>query len=193
MLKKFTAAVVLGAIVGAVAYKLKKEYEDQKALEHEFDMLSEVENDSQMTNETEENSKEDECSTEPKEESLNESTSEEEQNPVTDELNEDYKRILDEHSDSVILQLAIENDKLEEERPIQHFIDFKTEEDMEAFKEKVIEKGYVVTRGDNPNQLTVLHIAPINRSELLVNVYYLANQAIKHNGTYQGWQSRKVL
>ena len=40
MIKKFTAAVVLGAIVGAVAYKIKKEYDDRKMLEEELEMLS---------------------------------------------------------------------------------------------------------------------------------------------------------
>ena len=93
----------------------------------------------------------------------------------------------------MIEELDESNDIFEDERPIQHTIDFKSIEDMEAYKAVVIEKGYVVTRGENPYQLSVLHIAPINKSELLVNVYYLANQAIKHNGSYQGWQSRKVL
>lgn len=169
MKKKLFAIAILGAVAGTVAYKLKKESEDKKLLDQKLDLLGMEEKDH-----SEEEKKETE-------------------NPVMDEINDDLKKLLDEHSDAVIHQLSESEDALDEERPIQHFVDFKSEKDLEAFKSVVIEKGYVVTRGENPLQLSVLHIAPISRSELLVNVYYLANQAIKHNGVYQGWQSRKVF
>lgn len=185
MKKTLTAIVVLGAIAGAVAYKLKKENEEKKYLDHELDMLA-------GEDETEDEDEGDigcNCETETGADIKPETN----ENPMTDEIDQNLKTQLEQQSDSVISQLADADDHLEEERPIQHFVDFKTEEDMEAFKHAVIEKGYVVTRGENPLQLSVLHIAPISRSELLVNVYYLANQAIKHNGIYQGWQSRKVL
>ena len=187
MQKTLTALVILGGIAGAVAYKLKKEKEEKEYLDHELDMLAgEEKNEDDSENKNEEG-----CSCEG--EAHEENEEHECGNPMTDEIDQELKAQLEEKSDSVIAQLAGEEDRLDEERPIQHFVDFKSEEDMEAFKAAVIEKGYVVTRGENPLQLSVLHIAPINRSELLVNVYYLANQAIKHNGTYQGWQSRKVL
>ena len=128
------------------------------------------------------------------EHSIDEIISEEiEENPIIHEINDEYKKELESNVDEVIEQLDEKNDLFEDERPIQHTIDFKRIEDMDAYKAIVIEKGYVVTRGETPLQLNVLHIAPINKSELLVNVYYLANQAIKHNGSYQGWQSRQVL
>lgn len=183
MKKTLTAIVVLGAIAGAVAYKLKKENEEKKYLDHELDMLA---GEDEAEDEEEGNV---ECGCDVEEDAQPQTN----ENPMTDEINQELKAQLEQKSDSVISQLAEEDDHLEEERPIQHFVDFTNEEDMEAFKNAVIEKGYVVTRGENPLQLSVLHIAPISRSELLVNVYYLANQAIKHHGTYQGWQSRKVL
>ena len=36
----------------------------------------------------------------------------------------------------------------------------------------------VAVKGENQYQLNVLHIAPINKSELLVNFYYLANMQV---------------
>lgn len=267
MFKKFTAAVVLGAIVGAVAYKIKKEYDDRKMLEEELEMLSANEScgcqchgdcdcscDEECTCECHEECTcecHEECKCE-KEESIVDEIKEEvqevveeakeivyevieevqevveekiedvkevieekiEENPavsetvekktafleesfqeneITADLNEQYKKELDENSDEIIHKLSSENDELKEERPIQHTIDFKSLDDLEAYKKIVIEKGYVATKGENQYQLSVLHVAPINKSELLVNVYYLANQAVKHNATYRGWQSRKVL
>ena len=257
MMKKFTAAVILGAIVGAVAYKIKKEYDDKKMLDQELEMLSgnecgcckeECSCDEECTCEDEcscgcecekEESFVDEMVEEAKEfvyevveeaqevvEDVKEAVEEKieevkevieekvEENPavsetvekktafleesfqeneITANLNEEFKKELDDNSDEVIQKLNSENDELKEERPIQHTIDFKSLDDLEAYKAVVIEKGYVATKGENQYQLNVLHVAPINKSELLVNVYYLPNQAVKHNATYQGWQSRKVF
>lgn len=245
MIKKFTAAVVLGAIVGAVAYKIKKEVDDKKMLEKELEMLSGNEEceccKEECTCEQEcECEEECTCSCE-KEETFVDEVSEvieegkeivsevvEEVKEVVEEVKEaveekieeakevveesaqkktafldesleekqitnDYKQELDDNSDKIIYQLSSENDELQKERPIQHTIDFKSLDDLETYKEIVIEKGYVATKGENQYQLYVYHIAPVNKSELLVNVYYLANLAVKNNATYQGWQSRKVM
>ena len=252
MMKKFTAAVILGAIVGAVAYKIKKEVDDKKMLDKELEMLSgneecscECEDECQCECSCEEKcecEKEETIVDEMKEdihelveeakefvsevveeaqevvEEIKEAVEEKieeikenpiveeavekktafleeslEENEITSDLNEEYKKELDENSDSMIHKLNSENDELKVERPIQHTIDFKSLDDVEAYKAVAIAKGYVVTKGENPYQLNVLHVAPINKSELLANVYYLANQAVKHNATYQGWQSRKVM
>lgn len=170
MKKTVTALVVLAGIAAAVAYKLKKDEKD--LLDQKLEMLS---------------------SSDP----LHEETSQPEEKEVEEthenEMNDEVKKQLELQSDEVIDKLKNEDDQVDEERPIQHFIDFKNQEDLEGFKAKVIEKGYVVTQGENDLQLSVLHIAPIKRAELLANVYYLANQAYKYHGTYQGWQSRKVL
>lgn len=225
MKKGLFALVVLGAIAGSVAYKIKKNQKEKELLDEELEILSGVEQESEETQETSEEDSEEpdeietieepfenneeideevteydftnklnEESVEIEEDSNEENISEEIiENPFIEAINEDYKKELEINVDEAIEKLDENNDIFEDERPIQHIIDFKSIEDMEAYKEVVIEKGYVVTRGENPYQLSVLHIAPINKSELLVNVYYLANQAIKHNGSYQGWQSRKVL
>lgn len=236
MKKGLLGLVVLGAIAGTVAYKLKKNQQEKELLDEELEILSGVETE-ENSETTEESNKEE--SEEPDEietnESIEEVTETVEETAETEEVDEEikeydfsdkfdeileeiednsfeeviseeiikipfienidenYKKELESNVDEVIEELDESNDIFEDERPIQHTIDFKSVEDMEAYKAVVIEKGYVVTRGENPYQLSVLHIAPINKSELLVNVYYLANQAIKHNGSYQGWQSRKVL
>lgn len=202
MKKLLAGIVVLGGIAGAVAYKLKKEQLEKELLDQNLDLLSEKKETCcchEETNDTccchDEENESCYCQDENKEacECQKNCACEDHENPITDEIDDQMKHHLDIESDSRILELASSEDNLDEERPIQHFVDFKTEEDMEAFKAHVIEKGYVVTRGENPLQLSVLHIAPINRSELLANVYYLANQAIKNHGHYEGWQSRKVL
>lgn len=235
MKKGLVALVVLGAIAGTVAYKLKKNQKEKELLDEELEILSgveveetqeeseegsedseeaelieqvfeekeEIETVEELIEETEEDEeiteydfsdKFDETLEEIEDNSVEEVISEEIiENPFIEEINDDYKKELESNVDEAIEDLDEKNDIFEDERPIQHTIDFKSVEDMEAYKAVVIEKGYVVTRGENPYQLSVLHIAPINKSELLVNVYYLANQAIKHNGSYQGWQSRKVL
>lgn len=197
MKKGLTALVILGAIAGSVAYKLKKDQKEKELLDKELDMLSSDEVDEEVKEfDYSDKCEHDSCKCEEScncEEACECEEKEVNINPFTEGIDEDYKKQLDSNCDDMIEKLDEENDLFEEERPIQHMIDFKTLEDMEAFKAVVIEKGYVVTRGENPYQLSVLHIAPINRSELLVNVYYLANQAMKHNGVYQGWHSRKVL
>lgn len=260
MKKGLLGLVVLGAIAGTVAYKLKKNQQEKELLDEELEILSGVEteeNDEETQESSDEESEEpDEIVTEvfeeteepsekkpealfeePEEseeevfEELEETTEEHTEveeldeeiceydfsdkleeiveeiennsaeeiiseeiieNPFIEETEDDYK-IEFESNDEVIEEFDENIDNFEEERPIQHTIDFKSVEDMETYKHVVVEKGYVVTRGENPYQLSVLHIAPSNKRELLVNVYYLANQAVKHNGSYQGWQSRKVL
>jgi len=259
MKKGLLGLVVLGAIAGTVAYKLKKNQQEKELLDEELEILSGVEteeNDEETQESSDEESEEpDEIVTEvfeeteetdelepeelfedteeetfeeqeESEETTEEDTEVEEfeeeiyeydfsdkfeeiveeiednsteeiiseeiiENPFIEETEDDYK--IEFESNDVIKEFDESIDNFEVERPIQHTIDFKSVEDMETYKQVVIEKGYVVTRGENPYQLSVLHIAPSNKRELLVNVYYLANQAVKHNGSYQGWQSRKVL
>lgn len=228
MKKGLFALVVLGAIAGTVAYKLKKNQEEKESLDEELEILSAVEEETEETEESDEESEEPDEIEELFEEVASGETVDEEFEEVDEEVREfdfsdkfdevleeieshsveekiseeiveetlneenvdDYKIEFDSNTEEVIDE---NHDIFEDETPIQHTIDFKSFEDMDAYKVAVIEKGYVVTRGESPYQLSVLHIAPANKSELLVNVYYLANQAMKYNGSYQGWQSRKVL
>lgn len=218
MKKGLVGLVILGAIAGSVAYKLKKNQQEKEILDDELDILtthldeedeestdaneeSDCSESCEMTNEcccddsceTVEEIKMFEIEVEPEDVSNDCINEVDDDILIPEQISEAFKEELDADSDKTISKLEEEEDTLEEERPIMHIIDFKSIEDMESFKTVVIEKGYVVTRSENPFQLNVLHIAPINRGELLANVYYLANQAIQHNATYQGWQSRKVL
>lgn len=181
MKKTLLGIAVLGAVVGTVAYKIKKEQLEKELLDKELDMLAKKE----------EPTSQEEVRNDGVEERAFEA---EESDDVEQEiLDEELKKTLTEQSDAFIDDLKEHEDDISKERPIQHRIDFTNTSDMEAFKQKVIEKGYVVTSGDHPLQLCVLHIDAINRGELLAIVYYLANQARKYRGTYQGWQSRKAL
>ena len=266
MKKGLFALVVLGAIAGTVAYKLKKNQEEKELLDEELEILSAVEEETEETEEENEDESEDPDEIEElfeeveTEESIEEETKETDEEVLefdfsdkfdevleeiennsieenipeeiveefieeeTEEMDEEVcefdfsdkfeevleeienhsieedisKEIVEENVEDYKIDLELDeepetNNIFEDETPIQHTVDFKSIEDMNAYKAAVIEKGYVVTRGESPYQLSVLHIAPTNKSELLVNVYYLANQAMKHNGSYQGWQSRKVL
>lgn len=89
-----------------------------------------------------------------------------------------------------ILALANDGDNHAYERPVQHMVSFKTKEDMDAFKSRVINKGFVITKGDEEGDLVVLHISPIDEKKLVGNILYLADQAYAFNGEYRGWQSK---
>lgn len=86
--------------------------------------------------------------------------------------------------------LANDGDNHAYERPVQHMVSFKTKEDMDAFKSRVINKGFVITKGDEDGDLVVLHISPIDEKKLVGNILYLADQAYAFNGEYRGWQSK---
>ena len=86
--------------------------------------------------------------------------------------------------------LANDGDNHAYERPVQHMVSFKTKEDMDAFKSRVINKGFVITKGDEEGDLVVLHISPIDEKKLVGNILYLADQAYAFNGEYRGWQSK---
>lgn len=86
--------------------------------------------------------------------------------------------------------LKNDGDVHENERPIQHTVSFKSVEDLENFKNKVINKGFVITKGEGDLDLVVLHISPIDHIKLVTNVLYLADQAYENHGVYKGWQSK---
>lgn len=74
-----------------------------------------------------------------------------------------------------------------DERPIQHSIQFEKDMDMEEFKNIVIGEGYVVTSGEAENELLVLHISKMDQDDVSSKVFYLADLAKAHNGIYKGW------
>lgn len=89
-----------------------------------------------------------------------------------------------------IATLANDGDVHEHERPVQHMVSFAAKEDLEDFKSRVINKGFVITKGEGEYDLVVLHISPIDEEKLVTNVLYLADQAYANHGEYNGWQSK---
>lgn len=86
--------------------------------------------------------------------------------------------------------LASDGDIHERERPVQHKVSFSTEHDLDTFKNEVINKGFVITKGEGELDLVVLHISPIDKVKLVSNILYLADQAYANHGVYKGWQSK---
>lgn len=96
------------------------------------------------------------------------------------------------HADAVVEELEKDGDVHNHERPVQHRINFTNMEDMDNFKNTVINKGFVITNGDEEFQLMVLHITAINKEKLYDNMFYLADTAAMYHGVYLGWTSKVV-
>lgn len=96
------------------------------------------------------------------------------------------------NADAVIEELEKDGDVHNHERPVQHKINFSNMEDLENFKNTVINKGFVITNGDEEYQLMVLHITAINKEKLYENMFYLADTAAMYHGTYAGWTCKVV-
>lgn len=198
MKKTLMGLVILGGIAASVAYKLKKDEQEKELLDLEIELLEkEIEEGHReclaqaASLETDDDKEvfdcEQEATYENKPEEMVEESSNVEEYPNIDEQT---KETIDRLNEDVFTSLENNGDKAGEERPIQHFVEFENEEDLHSFKKAVIEKGYVVTHGDGPYDLSVLHIAPLDRSQLVTHIYYLANQAMQNNGKYKGWNSR---
>lgn len=95
-------------------------------------------------------------------------------------------------ADATIEDLEKDGDVHNHERPIQHRINFTNMEDLENFKNTVINKGFVITNGDEEFELMVLHITAINKEKLYDNMFYLADTAAMYHGVYEGWTSKVV-
>lgn len=95
-------------------------------------------------------------------------------------------------ADAEIEALEKEGDVHNHERPVQHKVNFTNMEDLEAFKNTVINKGFVITNGEEAFQVMVLHITAINKEKLYENMFYLADTAAACHGTYLGWTSKVV-
>lgn len=162
MKKTLTALVVLGGIAAAVGYKLKKKEQEERALDLELSLLEEESEANTQTS----------ISTE------------------ADHYPDLNKQNLEDLNETIIKQLENDGDNHEDERPIQHSVSFKGEQELQDFKQVVVEKGYVVTRGEGEFELYILHIATINKTELLSHIYFIANCATHHNGIYKGWTAR---
>lgn len=114
-----------------------------------------------------------------------------------EECDPDYphltQRIIDQinlKNEEKFQELREGGDSCETERPIQHYVSFDAQDDMETFKNKVINRGFVVTQGEQDLQLVVLHISSAEHAKLVSTVLYLADEAYANHGVYEGWNSQ---
>lgn len=118
---------------------------------------------------------------------------------ATEDVDEEFPALLKsevqtlkEQAQSIMEAMLKEGDVHENERPVQHTVVFQNGEDLESFKNEVINRGFVVTRGDGDHELVVLHITPIDDIKLMGNVLYIASEAKRHHGEYRGWNSKII-
>lgn len=107
-------------------------------------------------------------------------------------LVEEEIKDLENKASEIIEALRVEGDNHDHERPIQHTVYFTSQEDVDNFKNEVINKGFVITKGKTDEELTIIHITPLNESKLLKNILYIANAVKKNNGSYGGWASKVI-
>ena len=191
MKKTIPLLAVLGSAAAFAVYKLNQE-EKKKIMALDQDLLVDDESADEDTCESCECGDEDEEadraeSTEIKVESTEKpSCSHPEYPNVTDVEYDDIYHM----NEEAIGKLHEQGDVNENERPIQHTVTFKNQEDMENFKNKIVNKGFVVTKGVSDYDLTVLHISSIDSMKLMENVLFIADQAYANHGSYKGWQSK---
>lgn len=198
MKKIIPALAIVGAIAAAVAYKVKKDEKKQiAALEEELknDDIYEAEHVLAADYDYEEDHLESNVKKEPivvegakeapvvKEEA-------ETSNIEYPHLNTNVTDEISQMTQDQMNKLAEDGDNHENERPIQHFVHFDNETNMDEFKQTVINQGFVVTKGEGDFDLVVLHISSIDRERIIASVLYLAEQALAHNGEYKGWTSK---
>ena len=82
-------------------------------------------------------------------------------------LDEETKAKISAHIDEAIKALGAVQDVHTAERPIEHQMSFTNEEDMNHFKESVVKRGYVVTKGENENSAVCMHIAPMDKDLMM--------------------------
>lgn len=108
-------------------------------------------------------------------------------------LLKDEVQQLKEKAKEIMEGLRVEGDVHEHERPVQHAVKFASQEDADNFKNEVINKGFVITKGKEDGELIILHITPLDKIKLVPNILYIANEARKNHGTYVGWTSKVIF
>lgn len=96
----------------------------------------------------------------------------------------------------VIDNLEKGGDKLTKERPVDHWIYFKTEQDKKHFWEKIKNEGFRIVKddydgsfGDNPYRLHISRIDKVDHSSVDEYVIHLWRLAGESNGDYDGWET----
>lgn len=87
--------------------------------------------------------------------------------------------------------LQNEGDDLSVDRPIYHLVHFDDEANAIAFRNEIVNKGYVVSKGDQEGEWIILHILPLDLVKIMAHVYELANIAIEYQGTYIHWHTTR--
>lgn len=188
MKKAVTGIAVLAGVAAVTAYALKKN-EQKKIRELDEELLYDEPQPSeptkidsiQLDDEEEEGSEESEAD-EPDAARRKDDTYKNLTAAAVAHISKEHERLAEE--------LKNEGDHHEVDRPIQHLVYFTTQEDADAFKKAVVNKGFVVSAGENEFDLIVLHISPIDQIKLVTNELYLADQAYAHHGEYKGWHAR---
>ena len=109
---------------------------------------------------------------------------------------EDFQQI---HNQHVISRLHREGDSLTQPRPVDHFANFKSEADREAFVVMAEAMGFeAVSRPERndetefPFALGLLRIDPVDAETVDRVTFELFELAQKHDGEYEGWASKVV-
>lgn len=193
MKKALPVLAALGAVAAFAIYKIKKE-EQKKIIDLDEGLLYDDESDAveDFTNNVKEN-----CEAVKEEALVAANDIKAHAETAIKEFSQDFPELLKEEVEdlketikSAICDLQEAGTVIEKERPIQHLVTFTNAEDLEAFKNAIINRGYVVSVGDEENTLNVLHICPLDIDKLAANVLYIANEARKHHGCYSGWFSK---
>lgn len=107
-------------------------------------------------------------------------------------MDDETKAKIEKNVTDAISALAAVGDIHSAERPVEHQMSFPDEAALASFKETVIKRGYVVTKGEDPKVAVVMHIAPMDHEIMLQHVLYLYEETKKQNGTYEGWHCNPV-
>lgn len=184
MKKIIPALAVLGGVAALAVYKLKKE-EKKHVVDLDQGLLYDEENEDDIL----ENSfKKAETEVQDLPEHNDTITMDNEYPSLTSTEVENLKN----EYNTKVEELASEGDILTKERPVRHNVCFYNEVDLEHFKKEVINRGFVISTGEEPLNLVVLHISPINTEKLVDNILYLASRAKENKGTYKNWETKVI-
>ena len=96
----------------------------------------------------------------------------------------------------VVDELEENGDSLEKERPVDHWIFFRTETDRGAFLAKVLQEGFTVVTQDHdetfgglPYRLHIRRTDKVDAISVDKYVLYLWQLAREHDGDYDGWET----
>jgi uncharacterized protein (TIGR01619 family) len=96
----------------------------------------------------------------------------------------------------VIGNLERGGDKLTKERPVDHWIYFKTEQDKRQFWDKIKNDGFKIVAddhdksfGDRPYRLHISRVDKVDQNSVDEYVIHLWNLAGEFNGDYDGWET----